>query len=327
MRTKKIGRTEVEVSIVGLGASALGIPDRASLDLQYGRNSTGQVYMNEDLGVRTVHAALEAGATLIDTSPWYGSGTSELIIARAFRERPDLKERCFVTTKVGHLYLGDNFDYSYDAVMRSVEGSQRRLEQNHFRIVYLHDPMGQDMSFVMSQKGALGGLRRLQSERVIDYIGVAANDPETNADYIETGEFDAAVVPSAWTLINQTAFRRILPAAIKWNVGIVGAAPIERGLLVTGPPKKNIEYLGRVFPGECLDHVAKIQALCQEFNVPLAAAALQWCTLHPQVASVIPGAQIPEEARQNTLAGSYEIGDDFWSALKPLVRHWDFYST
>lgn len=325
MRTKTLGRTGIEVSIVGLGASAIGIPDRTSLALQYEPESLSRklAYMKEDLGVRTVHVALETGATLIDTSPWYGSGMSETIIARALRERPDLKERCFVTTKVGHLYLGDDFDYSYDAVMRSIEGSQKRLNQERFRIVYLHDPMDADMNFVMSERGALGALLRLKREGIAEYIGVAANEPETNADYIETGEFDAAVVPNAWTLLNQTGARRILPAATKWNVGLVGAAPIERGLLVTGPTS-NHHYLGREFTSECLESAKKIKSLCATFGIPLVAAALQWCVRHPQVATVIPGAQLPEEAQENTLAGNIEIPNGFWKELEPLVHHHDF---
>jgi len=78
--------------------------------------------------------------------------------------------------------------------------------------------MGQDKNFVLKNpRGALAALKALQKQGVVDFIGVAANDPEINADYIETGEFDVAVVPNAWTLINQKAAKRILPAAIKYN--------------------------------------------------------------------------------------------------------------
>lgn len=326
MKTKILGRTGISVSIVGLGASALGIPNRTLLTKQYGNGSIkDNVFMDEEIGVKTILAAVEAGATLIDTAPWYGSGKSEEIIACAFREHSDKLKECFVTTKVGHMYHGDDFDFSYDAVMRSVEGSQKRLRQDKFPVLYLHDPMGQDMKFVMSRKGAFGALQELKRQGITNAIGVAANGPETNADYIETGEFDAAVMPNAWTLINQTAAKRILPAAIKWNVGLVAAAPIERGLLVTGPVE-GTTYLGRPsnFPKGALEQVAKIKRLCSKFNIPLVAAVLQWCTRHPQVATAIPGAQLPEEARENTMAGNYEIPEDFWEELAPLVRDWEF---
>ena len=125
MRTKILGRTGIEVSIVGLGAATLGMPDTDAMYLQYGPAGDGRICMNESQGMETVIEALKAGVTLIDTAPWYGNGTSERIITRVFRERPEFKKRCLVTTKVGHHYRGDDFDFSYDAVMRSVEDSQK----------------------------------------------------------------------------------------------------------------------------------------------------------------------------------------------------------
>ena len=321
MKTKVLGRTGIKISVVGLGGATLGIPDYASQELQYGPD--GRVCMNESQGMETIIEALKAGVTLIDTAPLYGNGTSERIIARVFRERPEFKRRCMVTTKVGHHYSGDDFDFSYDAVMRSFEDSSKRLERDFFPIIYLHDPMGQDMKFVMSRKGAFGALLELKRQKRIDYIGVAANDPETNADYIETGEFDAAVIPLCWNLVNQHAAKRILPAAIKYNVGLVCASSLERGLLVAGS-SENVRYPGRSHPHGCLDQVSEIKNLCLKWNIPLVAVALQWCTRHPQVATAIPGAAYPRESRQNTEAGCFEIPEEFWQELQPLVRHWDF---
>jgi len=326
MRTKILGRTGIEVSIVGLGAATLGIPTLDLLSTEYGPENTWKPCMDLGLGVSTVITALEAGVTLIDTAPRYGKGMSEKIIRTAFSMiRPDLGDKCTVTTKVGYDIDGGElrYDASYDAVMRSVEGSQRRLGQDHFRIVYLHDPMGQDMEFVLNNPGgALAALRTLQKQGVVDFIGVAANDPETNADYIETGEFDAAVVPNAWTLINQKAAKRILPAAVKHNVGLVVASSIERGLLTKAPIRDS--YFAREFPKECLDQVRKMKELCGRYGISLTMAALQWCARHSHVATVIPGARLPGEAWTNTAAGDCEISEEFWEEFEPLVRHWDY---
>ena len=207
--------------------------------------------------------------------------------------------------------------------MRSVDGSQRRLRQDRFRIIYLHDPMGQDKNFVLKNpRGALAALKALQKQGVVDFIGVAANDPEINADYIETGEFDVAVVPNAWTLINQKAAKRILPAAVKHNVGLVVASSIERGLLTKAPIRDS--YFAREFPKECLDQVRKMKELCGRYGISLTMAALQWCARHSHVATVIPGARLPGEAWTNTAAGDCEISEEFWEEFEPLVRHWDY---
>lgn len=321
METKVLGRTGLEVSIVGLGGGAIGIPTQDLLSSQYVSNHDRRLFAEENLAVRTVHAALEAGSTLIDTAPLYLGGASERFIARALRERPDLKQRCIVTTKVGHLWGDDDFDLSYEKTIQSVMASRNRLEMDRFEIVYIHDPMGLSMEFVMGAGGAFGALKQLQRDGIVRFIGVAANVPETNAAYIETGEFDAAVVPCAWSLLNRIAERRIFPAAERWNTGLVIATPMERGILATGP-RPGAHYLLRDFSPECIEHVAKIQRFCNERAVPLPAAAIQWCVRHPQTASAIHGARTPEEARMNTLAGEQAIPEGFWGELGPLVRHW-----
>lgn len=317
MQKKRLGRSGVEVGIVGLGAAFIGVPRVELAPRIYGGQPQ---HMDLELGVRAVHAALEAGCTLIDTAPLYGDFRSEELIGRALGERPDLAANCTVTTKVGRIYAG--YDYSYDAVMRSVEQSQRRLGLERFAVLYIHDPMGWPMAQVLGPDRALGALRRLQAEGVVAAVGIAANEPGTNAPYIETGEFDAAVVPEAWSLLNQKALERILPAAVRHNVGLVVATPLERGLLATGP-QPGIDYLARRFSPRVLDRVARIQVLCREHQIPLAAASLQWCTRHAQVAATVPGARTAEEARENTLAGQVAIPEAFWQDLEPLVQHWE----
>jgi D-threo-aldose 1-dehydrogenase len=318
MKKKILGRTGLEVSVVGLGTALLGIPTLEQASQEY----RGQIsYMDDALGVQTVHTAIEAGCTLIDTAALYGGTRSESIIGQALRQRPDLAARCIVTTKAGRL-KDKGQDYSFDGIIRSVTASLERLGIEQFQVVYIHDQMGVPMAEVMGKNGALGALRKLQADGLVRFIGTAANDPEPNADYIETGEFDAAVMADAWSLLNQFAARRILPAAEKYNVGLVTATPLERGLLATGPVS-GINYFNRNFSQACLDHVYKIQQLCQAYNLPMVAVALQWCTRHPQVATAIPGARTPEEALENTQAGQVEIPESFWEDLGPLVRHFE----
>lgn len=318
MKTGTLGRTNLELPIVGLGAAFVGIstPNRAAQE--YSGTPGG---MEDELGIATIHRAIEAGSTLIDTAPLYGKTRSETIIGKALADRPDLAARVTVTTKVGQI-LHEERDYSYDAIMADVEASQKRLGIDTFEVLYIHDPMDFPIADVLSSNGALGALRKLQDQGIVKYVGAAANNPTTNADYIETGEFDAAVVPEAWSLLNQLAAKRILPAAEKHNVGLVIATPVERGLLATGP-SAGTDYLARDFSQACLDHVSRIQDLCEVHKIPMVAAALQWCTRHPQIAATIPGARTPDEARQNAQAGSVEIPEAFWDELTPLIKHFE----
>jgi D-threo-aldose 1-dehydrogenase len=317
MKTKILGRTGIELPIVGLGTAFIGIPSPEKTLKQY---KDGSNAVDEQLGVETLIAALDAGCTFFDTAQLYGRTISEKIIRLAFEQRPDLKETCLVTTKVGRRYEG--YDYSFDAIVRHTYESLERLGLEQLEIVYIHDAMGVPMKDVMAKDGALGALRHLQNQGVVRFVGTAANNPETNIEYIKTGEFDAAVIADSWSLINQMALDEIFPAAEKHNVGLVTATPIERGLLVTGPVE-GTEYLARNFSQECLDHVATIQQLCNDYNLPMIAVALQWCTRHPLVASTIPGARLPEEAKISMNAAQVEIPDNFWIDLEPMIKHFD----
>jgi D-threo-aldose 1-dehydrogenase len=318
MQSKFLGRTGLPVSIVGIGTAFLGM---TSLNQQAGGSYEALVAnIDEELGIQTIIEGIEAGSTLIDTAALYGGGRSESIIGRALAARPDLAAKVTVTTKVGRTLEGR--DFSHDAVLRSIETSQQRLGIERFKVVYIHDAMDIPWHEVMGKKGALSALRVLQAQGIVEYIGTASDDPRTNTPYIETGEFDAAVVPRAWSLLNQLAAERILPAAVKPNVGLVIATPLERGLLATGPIP-GAYYFDRNYSQACQAQVGKIKALCDAHNIPLVAASLQWCVRHPQIAATIPGARFPQEAVENAKAGDFPIPESFWAELDPLVTHWE----
>ncbi len=317
MRTKRLGRTELELPIVGLGTAFTGIPTPNQI---LGEYEGGSSQVDEELGVRTLTAALDAGCTFMDTAVLYGRTLSEKMIGEALRQRPQLKSDVIVTTKAGRAYEG--YDFSFDAIVRSVHASLGRLGLDALDIVYIHDPMGHPLEEVLSKRGALGALRHLQAEGTVKYIGTAANDPITNAEYIRTGEFDAAVIADCWSLINLKARDEIFPAAARHDVGLVTATPIERGLLVTGPAV-GTNYLNRHFNQACLNHVSRIQRLCQQYEVPMIAVALQWCTRQPRVASTIPGARLPQEAVASMAAAQVDIPDELWTELASLLKHFD----
>ena len=317
MRRKRLGRTELSLPIVGVGTAFTGIPtaEQTVTDYIQGPNPT-----DFELGLATLLAALDAGCTFIDTAVLYGRTLSESMIGEALRQRPHLRDKVLVTTKAGRAFEGH--DYGFDAVTRQVFESLERLGLDRIEIVYIHDPMGFPMAEVMSDLGALGALRHLQDQGVINFVGTAANDPATNLPYIATGEFDAAVIADSWSMINLTAASGIFAAAEKHDVGLVNATPLERGLLATGPTDDD-SYLNRYFPQECLDQVRQIQAICRRYEVPMLAVALQWCARHPLVASTIPGARLPHEAESSMRAAAIEIPDALWLELEPLIKHFD----
>ncbi|HLZ08113.1 MAG TPA: aldo/keto reductase, partial [Chloroflexota bacterium] len=275
--------------------------------------------LDEDVAVQTVWAAIEAGVSLIDTAPLYQHFASERLVGRALRERPDLAAKVTVETKVGH--LPEPFDFSYDMAMTCIEGSFERLGLPTLPLVYIHDAPASAFDQVMAPDGILAALRKLQGQGLVGHIGIATNNPDQNAVYIESGEFEMAVVPEALSLLNLRITERILPAAEKFGTGLVIATPLEKGLLATGP-KGWTNHPRRNFSPEVLAQVGTMEEVCARHRVSLAAAALQFLTRHTAVAASIPGANVPSEAQANARAAREVIPDALWEELMPLVVTW-----
>jgi D-threo-aldose 1-dehydrogenase len=305
--TKTLGKTGVEVTTLGVGCAWLG------------RLADGSV--DEATGLAAVLGALDSGVRLIDTASLYVDGAAERIVGQALRERPALAGQIVVETKVRDVR---EFGYTGDETRRSVETSLLRLGLDYIPVIYLHDPAAAVFERVMGPGGGLAALRQLQSEGVVGHIGIASNNPWDNAPYVESGEFEAAVVPDAYSLLSQVALERIFPAAARFGMGVVVATPLERGILATGTRAARPEdHINRQFRPEVLGHVERLEALCAEHGVSLLAAALQYVVRHPVVSATVPGARRPEQAVANADAMREPIPAGFWEDLAPLIANFD----
>lgn len=316
MRSKRLGRSGLRVPVVGVGTAFLGYTDAVTA-----HGPIGSVPVDEEYGTATLEAAVAGGCTLIDTAPFYSDRQAERIVGRLVRQRPGLLAGCVLSTKVG-MYVGSR-DYSYDGVLRSVEASMDRMGADRVDLISVHDAQGEPLNELLSPRGALGALHKLRDQGVIKAIGTACADLETNTVLVETGEFDVAMIPGGWSLLSQKIGRRLLPAAERLDVGLLIATPLERGLLATGPVPGQ-PHRARHFSAEALDYVRDLQALCSRYGVPLLAAALQWPSRHPAVASCAPGPRTPEEARSNAAAATADLPDALWAELEPMIRDWDY---
>src|SRR5207302_1929719 len=186
--TRKLGQTQLEVTTLGVGSAWLG------------RRADGSI--DEETGLAAILAALDSGVRLIDTASLYVDGSAERVVGQALRARPALAGKVVVETKVRDVR---EFGYTGGETRRSVETSLQRLGIDTIPMIFIHDPPADLFDRVMGAGGALAMLRQLQSEGLIGHVGIASNNPWDNAPYIESGEFEAAVVPDAYSLLNQVA--------------------------------------------------------------------------------------------------------------------------
>jgi D-threo-aldose 1-dehydrogenase len=305
MTIKQLGRTDLTVSDVCVGTSALG-----SFPAQYGYE------VDTETAVATIRRVFEGPFTFIDTSNEYGGGDSEKRIGQAIRDNGGVPDGVVVATKVDP--IPGTTDFSGDRVRRSVEESLERLGLDKLPLVYLHDPEKITFEEGVAPGGPLEALIDLRDQGVIDYLGVAGGPIDLELQYLATEAFDAVISHNRFTLVDQSA-EPLLDDAQARGVAFVNAAPFGGGMLVKGPDAVPT-YCYAPVSDEVLQRVRRMEALCAEYGIPLAAAALQFSLRDQRVTSTIVGMSEPKRVAQTAELAHLEIPGVLWDELLPIAR-------
>jgi D-threo-aldose 1-dehydrogenase len=321
MTPREFGRTGLKVTALGLGGAPFGnlFAPVAEADAR-----------------ATLDTAWAKGCRLFDTAPYYGYGLSERRVGDALRERP--RDEFVLSTKVGRMIrpganadptaqgfhspmrFHSEFDYSYDAVMRSVEDSRQRLGLERIDVLLLHDLGRAEHGERYSQmvKTAMeGGYRALDALRragQVRAIGLGVNEVEICETAMDHGDFDCFLLAGRYTLLEQGGMERLFPACRRRGVSIILGGPFNSGVLVRAD-RADATYNYGAVPSAVRERVEQLAGLCRAFDVSLPAAALQFPLADPVVASVIPGARTPAEAASHWEMLAAPIPAAFWAAL------------
>ena len=289
---------------------------------------------SDDEARHAVDAAWDLGLRYFDTAPYYGFTLSERRLGAALRERE--RDQFVVSTKVGRLMEADanvrpgacgwaeplpfrpHFDYSYDAILRSHQDSLQRLGLERVDILFVHD-IGSYTHGVLHQRywqqlTAGGGFRALEELRAsgqVSAIGLGVNEWQVVHAAMQECQLDCTLLAGRYTLLEQTSLSPLLEDCARQGNAIVLGGPFNSGILA-GSGK--FDYADA--PPAVLAKAAALDAVCRRFDVPLAAAALQFPLAHPAVVSVIPGARDAAQLRQNAAWFELPIPPALWQALK-----------
>ena len=218
----------------------------------------------------------------------------------------------------------EEYDYSYDGVMRSVEFSMERLGVSRIDILYVLDLC---IFFDGSQEASDARVAEFFDERgydamvslrdqgVIKAIGGGINEWEVCQALAERGDFDLFLLAGRYTLLEQTALDTFLPLCQEKGIGIVTGGPYNSGILATGA-KPGAYYNYDPAPQHIIDKVNRIEAVCTAHGVAMVDAAFQFPLLHPTHVSVIPGGQGVTEMKGNLKAAEAIIPRGLWADLK-----------
>lgn len=319
----RVANTGVYLPPFAMGAAPLGNLYREVADAQ---------------AQAAVHAAIAAGFDYIDTAPHYGFGLSEQRLGKALAGR----ERPVLSTKVGRLLqpiapteraplrfgfaatpdLTPVFDYSYLGVMRSFNESLERLNTDRIELVFAHD-LGELTHGACHQQywrefceGGMRALQELKAAGRIGAIGLGVNEVAVCERALNELAIDVLLLAGRYTLLEQTPLESLLPRCVRAGVSVIAAGPFNSGILAADLSADTLYYNYQPAPEAIVQKVRRLRDLCDEYQVPVQAAALQFPAAHPQVVSVLAGFASANEVEQARSWLDADIPATFWRALK-----------
>jgi D-threo-aldose 1-dehydrogenase len=159
-------------------------------------------------------------------------------------------------------------------------------------------------------------LQDLQKQGVIAHLGVAGGPPDLMLRFVDSGAFEAVITHNRYTLLNRSA-EPLIEAASRRGLGVINAAPYGSGMLAKGP-RAYPRYAYTDAPPELLERAEALATICHRFEVPLAAAALQFSLRDPRITSTIVGITRPERITETLELAATNIPDAVWDAVMAL---------
>jgi aryl-alcohol dehydrogenase-like predicted oxidoreductase len=305
MRYRRLGKTGYEVSEIGFGAWAIG-------------GAWGPV--DDEVSMRTLHAAADAGVTLYDTADVYGDGRSERLLGRLLRERSG--QRLIVATKMGRRVEQVTSNYTPERFREWTDRSRENLGVERLDLLQLHCPP----TDLFYHPEVFAAVDELVTAGAVAHYGVSVERVEEGLKALEYPGVSSVQI--ILNMVRQRPTDRFLAEAASHDVGILARVPMASGLL-TGKMTASSTFseedhrnfnrhgesfdVGETFAG--LDYEVGLEVV--ERLRPLVPAgatmgqmALRWILMWEQVTAAIPGARTPEQAVANARA----------SDLPPLSR-------
>lgn len=293
LNTRRLGKSDFQVTEIGIGLWAIGGSEWGPVDDQ---NS-----------LDTIEAALQSGITFFDTADVYGLGHSEKMLGQAMKGR---REDFFVATKIGWIgFDHDNFVSAYDSTKKLIEGVEqnlKRLDTDYLDLLQCHIHLPEpNLEFFLE------GFQQLQRSGKVRSYGVSSS----HIDFIRKFNADGgtAALQIDYSILNRTAEEEIFPYCLENDIGVIVRGPLAMGILTgkfnpdskfpdgdfrqgwMNDPDENQTYLEDLKKVEALREVAGEKSLAQ--------LALQFVLSHPAVTTVIPGAKTVQQLEQNVAVG------------------------
>lgn len=314
MKYRRLGRSGLEVSAIGLGTN------------NFGTRRVHPFHKGPEVAAAVIDRALDLGVNLVDTANTYGDGKSEEYIGRALRGK---RHKVIIATKVSNP-RGDGPNQAGNSrqhIMAEVEGSLRRLDTDYIDLYQLHM---RDVQTPMEEP--LRTLENLVRDGKVRYIGCSNFAAWQVCEAVWTsrslGLSQMCSVQPPYNMLNREAENELLPFCRTYGVGILPYYPVAHGFL-TGkyrrgqPPPEGSRLASNdrdILTDSNFDLLDELEQFAQERGHKVLELAFAWLLAHPEVSSVIAGTTTPEQIEANARACEWELNEQEMAKLGALLN-------
>ncbi|KAL3617338.1 hypothetical protein CASFOL_038883 [Castilleja foliolosa] len=307
LEQRPLGKTGLNVSCVGFGASPLG-------------NVFGVV--SESDAIATVRRAFNLGINFFDTSPYYGGTLSEKILGKCLKALEVPRNQYIVSTKCGRYKEG--FDFSAERVTKSIDESLERLQLDYVDFLQCHDIEFGSLNQIITE--TLPALVKLKEAGKVKFIGITGLPLEVFTYVLERvppGTVDV-VLSYCHYGINDNTLEEVVPYLKSKGVGIISASPLAMGLLTEcGPP--DWHPASPQLKAAC----EAAAAHCKERGKNISKLALQYSLCNKDISTILVGMNSVKQVDENVEAAIElaTVGKDektlaeIEGILKPVKNH------
>jgi len=314
MRTRRLGKTNLELTVIGFGSWAIG---GGGSKISWGPQDDSE-------SIAAIKKALDLGINWIDTAAIYGLGHSEEIVGKAIK---GISKRPIIATKCGLVWdekKNITNRLKRESIKNEAEASLKRLDVDVIDLYQIHWPIPDE-----DIEEGWEAMAQLVKEGKVRYIGVS----NFNVSQMKRAQsiYPIASLQPPYSMLKRDVEEDIFPFCRQNSIGIVVYSPMQKGLLtgkitrerVTNFPeddhRRNDPDFNEPLISFNLELVDKLVPIARKHNKTLAQLAIAWVLRRPEVTSAIVGARRPDQIAETVLAGDWILPQEDIDTIEKLL--------
>jgi len=312
MEYRKLGDSDLEISVIGFGAWGIGGAPFWSTE-------------GDHPSCKAILKAVDLGVNFFDTAPVYGFGHSEELLGKTLKP---VRDKVILATKCGLVWDKEQLgsiakNASRVSILNEVEQSLRRLQTDVIDLYQVHWP---DVN--TPQEETMETLLEIQAQGKIRHIGVSNYSVEQMQECLQVGNL-VSLQPE-YSLLERSIEKETVPFCTRNQIGIIAYSPLSSGVL-TGKYDKSTKFkdwrskgIIGTFTGEAyennIDKVDRLKALAEKDGKTCAQMAINWVTLQRGVATALVGVKNESQMEENLRSVGWELSGDQQEKIEEIFK-------